>query len=302
MSSEVTQNTGNDAPLKSTVEARAAAAAAREADSHPKSTPPTSAKDTSRDKFSIPGCQSTRPPLLPCFALDFFTPDADHAVRTIIVDPGKLDDFVKAIYLQLEQLCNIRIPISRNDYVRMMKTFILKRVQDIHEKCFIQRAPSFVRIYRNVILPKPIYDLACALGRGFNTHDGFHYYMTPIDKPHTKAPSYWTVDETILANYIKFSRRMANVYQHVEFPSSNDFDGRAIGCTRIEAANGRAKVVSTTPAPTPADGLLRMMNPDDFLAGEVPDVGECTYRLCDEMLLSTVRCAYIGSSVTKITS
>jgi len=300
MSTEVKKdsppNVSDPTPVKSPVEAHSHAA---DSSSKP---PPASSQDTSRDKFSNPGAQITRPPIATCFALDFFAPRAIHCTRTIIVNPDKLDDFVNAVYKQLEQLCNNALPLTQAQYLRMIKTFILKRVQDVHEKCINERADNYVRFYRNIILPKPVYDLAVSLGRGFNIHDGYHYFMTPCAKPSKGAPDYWTIDEDILAEYQRFSRRMSPMYQHVEFPSSSDYDGRAIGCTRIETVDGRVIVRSSTPAATPFDGLVRVMNPDDFFTGELPQLNRCNYRITDEILLSSVRNAFVGSPVVDTNS
>jgi len=260
------------------------------------------AQDTSRDKFSNPGGLSTRPPLPECFTLDFFSPRSLHLTKTITVDPNQVEAFANAIYAQMEQLCVNVLPIDQANYARMIKTLILKRVQDVHEKCFNQRAPHFVRLYRNIMVPKPIYDLMLAIGRGFNIHDGHHYYMSSVAYPAANAPDFWQLDAAILTAYQQFSRRMSTLYQHVEFPSSNDYDGRAIGCTRVQVAHGRSSVLASTPAPTPADGLLRIMIPDAFFGGDVPLVANCSYRLCDETVIAPVQNAYIGSAILKTNS
>lgn len=259
--------------------------------------PARSSHDTHKDKFSIPGSQDTRPPLLPCFTLDFFSPRSLHPTKTITVNPHYLTNFVGRIYDQQEQLCHNALPIERGHYIRMIKTLVLKRVQDVHEKCFNARAPHFVRLYRNIIVPKPIYDLMCAIGRGFNVHDGYHYYMSPVAQPNANPPNWWAIDHDILTNYQQFSRRMSPLYMHVEFPSTNDYDGRFIGCTRLQEDHGRTSVLASTPAPTPADGLLRIMNPDGFFGGDVPAVETCSYRLCDETVVAPVMNAFIGSAV-----
>jgi len=264
--------------------------------------PAKPAQDTSRDKFSIPGGNSTRPPLPECFTLDFFSPRSLHPTKTITVNPDMIENFVNAIFQQQEQLCTSALPINQANFARMIKTLVLKRVQDVHEKCFNQRANHFVRLYRNIMVPKPIYDLMSALGRGFNIHDGHHYYMSPVAQPAANPPDFWTIDNNILTAYQQFARRMAPLYQYVEFPSSNDYDGRSIGCTRIQEANGRSSVLSSTPAPTPADGLLRILNPDGFLAGDVPAMDACSFRLCDETFTAPVLNAYVGSSVLNTNS
>jgi hypothetical protein len=259
-------------------------------------------QDTSRDKFSNPGSTTARPPLPECFALDFFSPRSLHLTKTITVDPNQIENFANAVYQQQEQLCTNVLPITQANFARMVKTLVLKRVQDVHEKCFNQRANHFVRIYRNILVPKPIYDLMTAIGRGFNIHDGHHYYMSPIAQPAANPPDFWNIDNNILTAYQQFVRRMSPIYQYVEFPNSNDYDGRSIGCTRVQLAHGRSSVLASTPAPTPADGLLRILIPDAFLGGDVPAMDVCSYRLCDETLVAPVLNAYVGSSVLQTNS
>ena len=84
---------------------------------------------------------------------------------------------------------------------------------------------------------------------------------------------------------------------HVEFPCSNDSDGRAIGVTRVQAVGNLTEVLAKTPTPTPADGLLRMMNPDALFAGNVPPVADCGFRIGGNQLLASVQLAFVGSAV-----
>ena len=56
--------------------------------------------------------------------------------KTITVNPSETTAFITNIYEQQEQLCSNALPLTVDEYVRMIKTIILKRVQDIHEKCF----------------------------------------------------------------------------------------------------------------------------------------------------------------------
>ena len=240
---------------------------------------------------------STRPPLPTQFSLDFFSPLSLHRTKTIIIDPAQIETFVGLIYDQLEQLCVNTLPITKADYTRMCQTLVLKRVQDVHEKCFHQRSTNLVRIYCNLKIPKPLYDLLSALGRGYDPADGVHYYMTPCAKPSQTPPSWWTIDDTIIGNFVQMSHRLYRLYSHVEFPASSDFDGRAIAVTRVQTVNNMTSVFSKTPTPTPADGLIRMMNPDALFAGDVIPIPQCGFRLCDEQYLESVRYAYIGSGV-----
>ena len=71
------------------------------------------------------------------------------------------------------------------------------------------------------------------IGCGFDPADGCHYYMSPVAKPANNPPNWWNVDAAILEQYVQMTRRMCSLYQHAEFPSPDDTDGRALGVTRV---------------------------------------------------------------------
>jgi len=231
------------------------------------------------------------------FTLDFFAPRSLHQTKIINVIPAQTDDFVGLIYDQQEQLYINNLSIARADYIRMSKSLFLKRLQDVHEKCFHARAANFVRLYGSLEVPEPFYDLMSAMGRGYVAADGFHYYMTSVVMDHAAPANWWQIDNAILTSYVQMTRRMSSSYMHVEFPSSNDFDGRAIGATRVQTVGNLTEVLTKTPTPTPADGLLRMMNPEALFAGNVAPVVDCGFRICDNQFLASVQLDFVGSAV-----
>ena len=233
----------------------------------------------------------------PEWLLEGLSPISLHLTKTITVDPAHINHFIGLIYDQQEQLCMQALPIARNDYIRMCQTLLLKRVQDVHVRCFNTRAANFVRIYCNLDVPKPLYDLMSAIGRGFDPADGCHYFMSPVTKPAANPPNWWNVDAAILEHYVQMTRRMNSLYQHVEFSSPNDTDSRALGVTRVRVMDNLSQVVSKTPTPTPAEGLLRMMCPDALLAGDVVPIDQCGFRLGDQQFSESFRLAYVGSAV-----
>ena len=82
----------------------------------------------------------------PEWLLEGLSPFSHHVTKTITVDPAQINHFIGLIYDQQEQLCMHALPIARNDYIRMCQTLLLKRVQDVHQRCFNTRADGLLRM------------------------------------------------------------------------------------------------------------------------------------------------------------
>lgn len=59
---------------------------------------------------------------------------------------------------------NTDLPITGENFIRMWKTLILKRVQDVYEKEKHVRSDHYVRLDRSILTPAPLTDLLYALG------------------------------------------------------------------------------------------------------------------------------------------
>jgi hypothetical protein len=232
--------------------------------------------------------------LPPRYTLDFGRLDRDYFIRDIQVDIENQNALAAATYDQLLQLTMVELPITRADFIRMWKTLILKRVQDVYESEKCQRANHFVRLIRNILLPAPLADLLYSLGSFDDPTSGITYHVNPPDQPAVPQP-WWTVDPAILATWITMTHRMAPFFTMKEFPSVRDYDGRPLMLTAIQDANNLRSVKALTNQPTPADGLIRFVNDNLFLNGAQYEY--CHLRMTEPMLLAHVRYDYLRDYV-----
>lgn len=54
-------------------------------------------------------------------------------------------------YDQMLQIVNADLPITRDNFIRMWKTLILKRVQDVYGKEKHVRPANFIRLERSIL-------------------------------------------------------------------------------------------------------------------------------------------------------
>ena len=73
---------------------------------------------------------------------------------------------------------NCWLPITLKQFIRMWRTLILKRVQDVIEKQLLARPDHFVRLSRNIMLPAPCADLLYSLRQFHSNANGLIYNIS----------------------------------------------------------------------------------------------------------------------------
>jgi len=224
------------------------------------------------------------------YTLDFGRLDRDYFIRDVHVNIDGQENLARATYNQMEQLTQMDLPIAEDDFVRVWKTLILKRIQDIFETEKCVRADHFVRITRSILLPAPLADLLYSLGMFLDTTSGITYHVIPPNRPAQPQP-WWTVDAALLAQWITTTHRMSHLFTMKEYPSIRDTEGRPLVLTAIQDANGFRSVKAISNQPTPADGLIRFVNDELFQDGVV--FNDCHLRMTEPMLIAHVRFDYL---------
>lgn len=112
------------------------------------------------------------------------------------------------------------LPINRADFILMWKTLLLKLSQDVYEQEKHQRAPNFVRLVRNVLLPAPLADLF-SIGQHHSAARGYIYNVVPPVKPN-EPPAWWEIDAQILIHFQTAIHCMKSLYMMKEYPLMSD--------------------------------------------------------------------------------
>lgn len=164
--------------------------------------------------------------------LNFGRLDSDYTVVDHAVDINGQDTFPGMVYDQMSQLTTIDLPIDRPGFIRVWKTLILKRLQDVFEQEKRVRAQHFVRLARNQLLPAPLADLLHSLGSFHSPATGVIHHMTPPAQ--AAAPeNWWNVDNVLFVNWLLSINRMKHLFAMKEFPMVNDYETRPIMLTGI---------------------------------------------------------------------
>lgn len=222
--------------------------------------------------------------------------DSDYRTRRFALQVAGQDTLSGATYDQLEQLVSVALPINRDNFIRVWKTLMLKRAQDVLERETHVRPAGYIRISGSIIIPGPLADLLYSIGRFHSSSRGFIYEVAPpdLDNP----PAGWQVmDPAIFATFQQTCHRMKHLFLMKEFPMASEFDGKPLVLTRALDANNLRSVKAYTNEPTPADCLITLVNDALFLDGNNITFDEFSLILAQGLDRMSVAYEYIGSYV-----
>jgi len=147
----------------------------------------------------------------------FFQPESTYHQVDILVNIDKFEYLSKAVY---QQICLISITdpvISQPDFVRLMKTFLLKRLCDIYEGEKGRRHEAYMHLSPHIKLPGPLHALFDSIGQYHCLKLGVVFSVVPPSIPST-PPNWWTLDSDLLARYKIFVGSNEYNYTFVEMP------------------------------------------------------------------------------------
>lgn len=230
--------------------------------------------------------------------------DLDYLRREFPVQIERQDTLSGACYDMMEQLSVADLPMARANFIRMWKTLILKRVQDVYEKETKRRADHFVRIDRSITMPAPLCDLLSSLGRWTSHSRGLIYDVTPPARP-AEVPNWWQVDDAIVRQWETLCQRLKINYIMREFPSPSEWENRPIVLTTINDLNrGTADapdiyrtVKAYTEEPLPTDAYIRFVNDPLFIENHHVTFLECGYTIVERKHITSVVGEYVGGYI-----
>lgn len=200
-------------------------------------------------------------------------------------------------YDTLANLDRSPLLINRQNFIRMWKTLVLKRVQDLHERHTGMRPQNYVRINRGIQIPGPLADLLHSLGSYKSTATGHRHVIDAPARPAVNPPNWWNLDEQISTSWNATMDRASLYYVMKEFPSQNEWEDRPLMLTRLQAANNNAQVVGWTNEPRMTDAFIRLVNNELFAEHEYITAINCSLEMTIEYQTRTIIAEYLDGYI-----
>lgn len=238
---------------------------------------------------------------IPDMTLQFGRLNSTRRRVTVTVDPGKLSRVINSTYDAMEvTIAGLGVPtITKEAFLRITRTLLVKRLQDILEFQNGVRPTGALQLARVIDLPQPIAELLYNLGPYYCQLNGKQYYYDLVPKPNTDVPDWWTVDTSLLGKYRLFIDQCRDRYMILSFPRMSDMTGSPLMLTAREEATDMTTVRAYLNCAQPSDGFLRFVHEEFFV--DLP----FTYNDCDLIMTPTlytydVISAYVRSYIIKV--
>lgn len=263
--------------------------------------PPAQAPPTQDRVLLNPGPSGALVPGLlsfPELRLQFGRLNSTHRRFDVLVQPGQLDRVFRAEYnAAANTLGGILAPgHTADEHVRMCKTFVLKRLMDIHEFQTGRRPANVLNLARGFNVLRPLGDLLYALGPYFCELNGKKYNLTYTPIPLQNPPNWYAIDDGILAHYQLLVDQCTNRYDTVPFPKMSEMFGQPLMFTVAQTANELRQVRASLNVPTPADAFLRFVHEDGLFGNaNIPAFDDCDLIMTETLSVDDVVNRYVRS-------
>lgn len=218
-------------------------------------------------------------------------------VVTLHINPGAITRVVNRTYQSMVRTLGgvMDAPITQVNFLRITRTLMLKRVQDIVEASTGVRPDQPIRIARTMPLPQPIGELFYAIGTYYCQWNGIKYEITS-SAPLVPPEDWRTLEPAQLANYRNFMEMTVDRYRQCPFPKLTDVIGQPLMMCVKDEVNNQCQIKSPGPIPTPADAFIKFVN-EEFIT-DMPFAGNnCEYILTDRLYVDDVVSMYVNSYV-----
>lgn len=234
----------------------------------------------------------------PLFAKNFGRMDCLWTPVQHTMSIANQDTLSGYVHDQLQQISSTALEINRENFIRMWKTLILKRTQDIFESQRKVRPDNFIRLSRTIMMPAPLADLLYSLGSFFSTETGFYHQIIPPTRP-AAPPGWWTVDAAILDQWELMINRMQGHYVMKEYPSQRETIGRPITLVIKRFTEPLTQVRAFTNEPKLSDAFIALCNNTLFAEQADFPIGDAALNMTPPLLASTIRGKYVASYITE---
>lgn len=237
---------------------------------------------------------------LPELRLQFGRLNSRRARVNLTVNPGLLTRVYTAEYhAAVSCLAGMIIPeINVDDYVRISRTFLLKRLQDVVEYQSGIRPPGALQLARGFDVLRPSAELLYALGPYFCDLDGKQYNLAI--HPAGAVPENWrAIDNAILQNYRLLIDQVRNRYTLAPFPKMSEMQGHPLHFTVGQEEEQHKTVRSINNLPQPSDAFLRFVH-EEFYVNNIPAYNDCSLVMTENLLIDDVVNRYVRSYVNEV--
>lgn len=219
--------------------------------------------------------------------------------RVIVLDVNP--ELLNRVFYRTYQVMNMTLgsvmdaPIGMADFIRVCKTIVFKRLQDIQEYNSYIPVVGAVKFARALSVPQPLGELLYALGGYFAQWNGIQYHLRPT--PATLNPEPWReVNVNLLREFRRFMEMTKERYRQCSFPKTAEMTGQPLMfCVKSET-DGLGRILAPGPVPTPADAFLRFIH-EEFYSNPPFTVNNCDYMLTDQLYIEDVISMYVNSYV-----
>lgn len=255
--------------------------------------------------------QSNAIPVLnqPAMTLNFGKMDSDYSIINHTIRIENQDTLSGLTYDQLAAVSNIQLNMTRAQFIRIWKTLIYKRVQDILMMEKQVRPVDQIHINRAILTPAPLADLLASLGEFHSAVTGHIHHIVLPDRaaraqtrsqPAVEAqpvPEHGTINRALLTQWNLLCARLKHNYIMKEFPPMDQESARPLVLTRMQATNDLIQIRAKTSEPTPNDALIRIVNDDLFVDNDRYDYAHCAITMTPLVDPEAIRGTYVGGYV-----
>lgn len=233
----------------------------------------------------------------PHIALMFNRMDSDYTIVNHVLQIANQNTLSGEVYDELVAINSDDLEMTRLNFIRVWKTLILKRAQDIFETEKKVRSQNFVRLIRTIALPAPLADLLATLG-SFTSHaTGHQHHISPPPQA-AEAEDFWAVEAPLIVQWNQLTNRMQRQYLMKEYPAQRETDNRPISLTHLhQFGDGTVEIKAGTNEPKLVDAYIRAVNDELFVNDAGHGLADAALIMTPRFNAATVRGAYIASYV-----
>lgn len=223
-------------------------------------------------------------------------------IMTIIIrelDINGQDTLSGITYDVLLTLTREQLRITREQFIQLWKTLLLKRSQDIYESTYKIRPQNYIRINRNLIIPATLADLLSSLGTYQSYHKGYRFDLQPPAHPVADPPRWWQPDQAIITSWYNTMNQLRGKYLWKEYPSPQHYDQGTINLCSVNRANGYCMVKAYTNEAKLTDAYIAVCNDDLYGPHPIVNFDNSHLIMTERLALNTIRREYVSSYILK---
>lgn len=223
---------------------------------------------------------------------------SDYHINVVSVDITTIDAFSNALHVILSQCCppGVPIPINAVNFLKINRTLLLRRMQDIVETQSFVRPGGQINISRGFQVPQPFGELLYALGPYYSKNSGIRHHLNIVPQPPAPpaAVQDWrALDENAFVNYHQMVQLCSSRYAMVQFPRPSQIDGQPLMLVARQNIGGSVTCKGLSSEVTPADAFLRLIHMEMF--NPAPVYADAHFILTESLPQAPLRARYLGS-------